>query len=107
MHTRIDDRRHWTVEEVRAKLSSPVEIVIDGAVAYWLEDDGGRRLSPDSTRTIVPFARALEVHRMGTDPDTMRLWARLDDGRRYEVGRGIILIGMAEAAARGGAGLSI
>lgn len=98
MHTRTDDRRHWTVEEIRAKLSGPLEIAIDGAVAYWLEDDQGERLCPDSTRTIVPFGRALELHRAGFDPDSMLLWALLDTGERYEVGSGIILIDMAESA---------
>ena len=37
MGTRIDSRRVWTVEEVRRKLDGPLEVVIDGAVRYWLE----------------------------------------------------------------------
>jgi hypothetical protein len=98
MHTRTADRRRWTVEDIREWLRGPIEVVIDGALAYWLEDDQGERLSPDSTRTIAPFGKALELHRLGADPDTIMLWARLDTGERYEVGGGVILIDMAESA---------
>ena len=99
LNTRIDDRRHWTVEEIKEVLSGPLEVVIEDAVAYWLEDDQGRRLSPDSDRTIKPFLRVLELHRSGTDPDRMLLWALLESGDRYEVSSGVILLDMAESAA--------
>jgi hypothetical protein len=99
MNTRTDDRRHWTVEEIRLILSRPLEVIIDDAVAYWLEDDRGQRLCPDSDRTIAPLAKALELHRAGMDPGRMLLWALLDTGERYEVGGGIILLDMAESAA--------
>ena len=45
----------------RRSSSRPLEVVIEDAVAYWLEDDRGQRLCPDSDRTIEPFAKALEL----------------------------------------------
>ena len=99
MRTKTGDRRPWTVEEVREILRRPKELVIEDAVAYWLEDDRGRRLCPDSNRTIEPFAKVRELHRAGMDPDRMLLWALLDSGERYEVGGGIVLLDVAESAA--------
>ncbi len=99
MSTRTDDRRHWTAEEIKEILSRPLEVVIEDAVAYWLEDDRGQRLCPDSDRTIEPFAKALELHRAGMDADRMLLWALLESGERYEVADGVILLDMAESAA--------
>lgn len=98
MHTRAADRRRWTVEDIRERLRGPIEVVIDGALVYWLEDDRGQPLCPDSDRTIEPFAKVLELHRAGMHPDRMLVWALLDTGERYEVGSGIILIDMAESA---------
>lgn len=99
VRTRTGDRRRLTVDEVQQILGGPLELVIDDAFAYWLEDDQGKRLCPDSTRTIAPIAKALELHRAGMDADRVLLWALLDTGERYEVGGGIILIDVAESAA--------
>ena len=99
MRTKTDDRRRLTVEEVREILDRPKGLVIEDAVAYWLEDDQGQRLCPDSDRTTEPFAKVLDLHRQGRDPDHMRLWARLDTGEHYEVGGGVILLDVAESAA--------
>ena len=99
MPTRTPLRPRRTIEDVHRLLDGPLELVIDDAVAYWLEDDTGRCLSPETPRTIEPFAKALELHRLGTDPGQMLLCARLKSGERYEVGGGPILIEMAQAAA--------
>lgn len=99
MSTRAAADRRGAAERLREILSHPLELVIDGAVAYWLEDDAGHRLSQESSRTIESFACALELHQMGRDPESMLLCARLEDGERYEVGGGPYLIDMAEAAA--------
>jgi hypothetical protein len=80
-------------------LQGPLELVIDDAVAYWLEDDSGNRLGEESIRTKAAFARALELHGSGRDPDTMLLVARLQTGERYELCGGVILIDLAEASA--------
>jgi hypothetical protein len=99
MSTRTTRSPRLTVEEVHRILDGPLELVIDDAVSYWLEDDAGDRLSEEATTTKGPFARALELHELGRDPDRMVLVARLDTGERYEVGGGLPLIDMAEAAA--------
>src|SRR5688500_2474441 len=100
MHTKDAGRKPRTsVEDLKRILSGPLELVIDDAVAYWLEDDEGHPLSDESTRTKAPFARALELHRAGRDPDTMRLVARLETGERYELEGGVVLIDLAEASA--------
>lgn len=52
MHTRTSRRPRYTVEDVHRILDGPLELVIDDAVSYWLEDDAGHRLSPESSRTI-------------------------------------------------------
>jgi len=99
MPTKTGARHHWTVEDVKHKLDRPLEVVIDGAVSYWLEDRTGEQLGPDSERTIDPMARALELQGSGFDPETLTLYALLRTGERYEVASGSILIDMAEAAA--------
>jgi len=99
MRTKTLPKAKRTIEEVHRILDGPLELVIDDAVAYWLEDDEGQRLSPEASRTLGPFARALELHRTGMDPDHMLLCARLETAERYEVGGGPPLIDMAEAAA--------
>jgi hypothetical protein len=99
MRTKTPPRASRTIEEVHRILDGPLELVIDDAVAYWLEDDEGQCLSQEASRTLVPFARALELHRTGMDPERMLLCARLETGQRYEVGGGSPLIDMAEAAA--------
>ncbi|CAN5738988.1 hypothetical protein BH23CHL8_BH23CHL8_12690 [soil metagenome] len=56
MSTRAAADRRGAAERLREILSHPLELVIDGAIAYWLEDDAGHRLSPESSRTIEPFS---------------------------------------------------
>jgi len=73
MRTKTDERRRRTVEEVRELLRRPHRLVIEDAVAYWLEDEQGRRLCPDSDSTIAPCAKVLELYRAGMDPDRMLL----------------------------------
>ena len=100
MHTKTVGRKPRTsVEDLKRILQGPLELVIDDAVAYWLEDDAGHPLSDESTRTKAPFARALELNRAGRHPDTMLLVARLETGERYELGGGVILVDLAEASA--------
>lgn len=99
MRTKAAPRRRWTVDDVRRILARPMELVIDGAVAYWLEDASGRRLGPESGRSLQPLSRALGLTRAGRDPDTLLLCARLESGERYEIGGGQSLVGAAEAAA--------
>jgi hypothetical protein len=99
MDTKATPRTRYTIEDVRRLLSGPLEPVIDDAEAYWLEDGSGQRLTPESTRTLAPLARALDLANSGTDPDDLCLCARLVSGERYEIGGGVNLIGMAEGAA--------
>jgi hypothetical protein len=100
MHTKTVGRKPRTsVEDLKRILQGPLELVIDDATSYWLEDVSGARLSEESTRTKAPFARALGLYRGGRDPDTMRLVARLVTGERYELEGGPILIDLAEASA--------
>jgi hypothetical protein len=99
MPTRTAPSPKRAIEDIHRLLNGPLELVIDDAVAYWLEDDQGRCLSPETPRTIEPLARALELHGLGADPSRMLLCARLHGGERYEVGGGPGLIDMAQAAA--------
>ena len=87
------------VEAFRRRFTRPIEIVIDDAEAYWLGDLEGRVLSAESDRTVRPFAAALEHIEAGTDPSNLVVWARLTDGSRYEVGSGVLLVGMARRSA--------
>lgn len=80
-------------------LAGPLEMVIEDAVAYWLEDDEGHRLGPECDRSIGPLFLALDLARSGHDPDGLLLRVPLDTGERYEVGGGLNLIGIAEHAA--------
>ena len=95
--TGLDSRP--TVEDVRRMLAGPLELVIEDAVAYWLEDDEGHHLGPESDRSLGPLFLALELARSGHDPDRLLLCVRLDTGERYEVGGGLNLIDIAEHAA--------
>jgi len=99
MRMKAKSPRRWSVEDVKRKLNGPIEVVIDDAVNYWLADLSGRRLSPESTRTIHPMAQALRLERSGSDPEAMVLWAVFETGEQYEVASGAILIDMAEASA--------
>ncbi|MFV2063938.1 MAG: hypothetical protein ACC726_10565 [Chloroflexota bacterium] len=87
------------IERYRQIVSRPLELVLDDAVAYWLEDDAGHRLGPESHRSLAPLFLALELTQAGRDPDDLLLCARLDTGERFELGGGPSLIGAAEAAA--------
>lgn len=99
MSTKTVPGSHATIERYRQIVSGSLELVIDDAVAYWLEDDSGKRLSPEAIRTIEPLARVLQLVESGTNPDALLLCARLDTGERYEIGSGLSLIDIAEAAA--------
>jgi hypothetical protein len=88
-----------TVEDVRRMLAGPLEMVIEDAVAYWLEDDAGLRLGPESDRSLGPLSLALDLARSGHDPDRLLLCVRLDTRERYEIGGGLNLIDIAEHAA--------
>jgi len=99
MRTKPVDSHHFTVEDVHRIRSRPLEMVLDDAVAYWLEDVSGHQLSPEASRSLGPLFRALDLAAAGHDPDDMILCARLDTGERFELGGGLSLVGVAEAAA--------
>jgi hypothetical protein len=80
-------------------LDRPSELVLDDAVAYWLEEASGRHLGPEAERSLRPMFLALKMARAGRDPDGLVLCARLEDGERFEIGRGPGLISVAEVAA--------
>ncbi|MCY7420044.1 MAG: hypothetical protein LH650_16460 [Chloroflexi bacterium] len=87
------------VIRLRQILARPREVGIIGAQAYWLGDIHGAPLGPESDRTLAPFAQALAMVGSGTDPATLAVWARLEDGDLYLVAEDDILVDMAEAAA--------
>jgi hypothetical protein len=84
---------------MRALLAGPTEIVIDGAVSYWLGTPVGEPLGPESDRTLAPCALALRLAADGTDPEHLVLWARLASGTRYQVGGGVDLVAASVSAA--------
>jgi hypothetical protein len=87
------------IERYRQILARPLELVLDDAVAYWLEDDTGHRLGPESDRSLAPLFLVLELAESGRDPDVLLLCARLETGERFELGGGPSLINVAVAAA--------
>jgi hypothetical protein len=87
------------LERFRSIVSGALEPVIEGAEAYWLEDDHGHLIPPESKRSLAPLFLALGLIRQGHDPDTLTLYARLKDGERFRITSGILLIGIAEHAA--------
>ena len=99
MSTRTHKPESPQVAALRRLFARPREIVIDDAQAYWLGDIHGKPLGPESDRTLAPFAQALTMIQAGTDPETLIVWARLDDGDLYRVSGGVYLLDMAEAAA--------
>jgi hypothetical protein len=99
MRTNTASDSQAAIERYRKLVSGPLEIIIDGAEAYWLADGSGQRLTPESTRTLAPLAKALELDRSGRDPDDLHLYARLANGERYEISSGLLLVDMAEGAA--------
>jgi hypothetical protein len=52
------------IERYRQIVSRPLELVLDDAVAYWLEDGAGHRLGPESDRSLAPLFLALELARI-------------------------------------------
>lgn len=98
MRTRTADQEPQLAEVVGGP-QRPREIIIDGAVAYWLEDADGTCLGPESNRTLAPFAQALELVDSGTPSDGLAVWARLSDGTRFLVAADLLLVDAAEAAA--------
>ena len=99
MRTKATPDTRTTVEHVRRMLQGRLELIVEGAVAYWLEDDAGRRLGPESKRSLAPLFLALGMAREGRDPDTLSMCARLGNGERFEIGGGINLVDIAEHAA--------
>ena len=89
----------YTVEVFKRILQGPLELVIDGAEAYWLEDGAGQEVPPASDRTLAPLYLALGLILQGRDPDGLTLYARLQDGERYRITSGISLVSIAEHAA--------
>jgi hypothetical protein len=87
------------IERFREVVSGPLELIVEGAVAYWLEDHAGQRLGPESDRSLAPLFLALGLARDGRDPDTLLMCARLGNGVRFEIGSGVNLIDIAEHAA--------
>jgi hypothetical protein len=79
--------------------AGPLEITIDQAVAYWVADRKGEPLGPESDRSLEPCALVLRLVGAGADPDELVLTARLDDGQVTDVGSGLNLVDLAEAAA--------
>jgi hypothetical protein len=99
MSTKAAPRPRRSIEDVKRILARPLELVLDDAVAYWLEDGAGHRLGPESDRSLAPVFLAVEFFQSGRDPDDLLLCARLETGERFEIGGGPSLIGIAEAAA--------
>lgn len=99
MHTKTPKVESARVQALRTLLAGPLEIRIDRAEAYWLEDRTGAVLGAESDRTLAPCAQVLLLINAGRDPDDLALWARLRGGERYEVSSGIFLVDMAEGAA--------
>ncbi len=87
------------VARMRAFLSGPLEVRIDGAVAYWIGTPDGTPLGPESDRTLDPCALVLRLTADGVAPDEFMLWARLENGELYDVGTGLNLVDLAEGAA--------
>ena len=85
-----------SIARLRALLSGPLEVRIDGAVAYWIGQPDGTPLGPESDRTLDPCAMVLRLIADGADPDDLMLWARLENGDLYDVGGGVSLVGMAQ-----------
>ncbi len=98
MSTKTDAAEAARIEAFRQRMSRPIEIVIEDAVAYWLGDPSGRMLGGESSGTARPFAMALEMIDSGADPDDLVVYARLKDGSRSEVGSGVLQAGMARRA---------
>ena len=99
MRTKATPDTRTTVEHVRHMLQGPLELIVEGAVAYWLEDHAGQCLGPESDRSLAPLFLALGLAREGRDPDTLLMCARLGNGERFEIGSGVNLIDIAEHAA--------
>ena len=99
MNTKAAPRARRSIEDVKRILARPLELVLDDAVAYWLEDGKGHRLGPESDRSLAPLFLVLELAKSGRDPDDMMLCSRLETGERFELGGGPNLIDAAEAAA--------
>ena len=99
MRMRTRTAESQAVARMRALLAGPLEVRIDGAVAYWIADANGTPLGPESDRTLEPCALVLRLTAAGADPEELTLWARLQDGELYDVGGGDSLVDTAEGAA--------
>lgn len=99
MSTKTGSADAARIDSFRRRMARPIEVVIEDAQAYWLEDRRGRVLAEESTRTVEPFTAALRAIAAGVDPDDLMVCARLADGTRYEVATGVLLAGMARRSA--------
>jgi len=90
--------RH-TAEELKRILQGPLELVIDDATSYSLEDHVGGAIPPASGRTLAPLFLGLGLTVQGRDPDELTLYARLVNGEKFRICSGISLIDIAEHAA--------
>jgi hypothetical protein len=98
--TRTAAGKHRSTEEdVHRILDGPLELIIEGAEAYWLEGDAGQPIPPESSRSLAPLLLALGLVREGRDPDTLTLYARLAHDERFRICGGIGLVAKAEHAA--------
>lgn len=93
--TTTDPWSDATIPKLGRSLAEPKELVLDHAEAYWLEDRDGRRIGPESDRSLAPLFLSLGLVREGRDPESLMLCARLADGVRFEVGGGPCLIAVA------------
>lgn len=85
-----------TIDDLQRVLSGPLELRIDGAVAYWIGRPDGSPLGPESDRTLDPSTLVIHLVVGCADPDDLVLWARLGNGDRYRVGSGADLVDLAE-----------
>lgn len=99
MNTKATLAEDARIAAFRHRMTRPTEIVIEDAVAYWVEDRAGHVIGAESERTVQPFALVLEAIEGGIDPCGLVVYARLADGTRYEVGSGELLAGMARRSA--------
>lgn len=99
MATKPDLSEAQRIRAFHAKLDRPFRLVITGAEAYWLEHSGGRLLAEESPTSDLALAQVRVAVAAGADPEHLRLMCRGSTFDRYEIGRGTVLVDIAEAAA--------
>jgi hypothetical protein len=88
-----------STEAFKRRLGSRMGLRITGAIEYWLEDGHGRVISEVSPFSGVVLSRILDEIGRGVSPDDIRMFARTSDLDRYDIGGGLDLQDIAEAAA--------